>query len=57
MNHSITVNGVLYDQPMYGLEMDEIQIANVMNYLDKEMLNGGKEINSRQVKEMLKGCR
>lgn len=57
MNHPITVNGILYDQPMYGLEMDEIQIANVMNYLDKEMLNGGKEINSRQVKEMLKGCR
>jgi mono/diheme cytochrome c family protein len=57
MNKSITVNGIKYDQPMYGLEMDAIQIANVMNYLSKEMLGADKEINSLQVKKRLKECK
>jgi mono/diheme cytochrome c family protein len=57
MNHPITVNGVQYDQPMYPLEMDEIQIANVMNYISKEMLESDKEINSLMVKKKLKRCK
>lgn len=56
ISHRIVVNGIEYDQPMYGLEMDEIQIANVMNYLSKELLNSDREINSQQVKEILKTC-
>lgn len=56
INHSIVVNGVEYDQPMYGLDMDEIQIANVMNYLSKELLNSEQETNSLKVKEILKNC-
>jgi mono/diheme cytochrome c family protein len=57
LNHPITVNGIQYDQPMYGLEMDEIQIANVMNYLSKELLGSDKEINSLEVKKRLKECK
>lgn len=57
MNHPIIVNGIEYDQPMYGLEMDEIQIANVMNYLSREMLNTETEVNSRQVREVLMNCK
>ncbi len=57
LNHPITVNGIEYDQPMYGLEMDEIQIANVMNYISKELLKSDKEINSHEVKKRLKECR
>ena len=57
LNHPITVNGIKYDQPMYGVEMDEIQIANVMNYMSKELLNSEKEINSIEVKEKLKMCK
>lgn len=57
MNHPITVNGVVYDQPMYGLEMDEIQIANVMNYMADEMLQNNRQVHSWQVKEILKNCR
>ena len=58
LNYPITVNGINYDQPMYGLEMDEIQIANLMNYLNKELLHSDKEeITSIQVKERLKGCK
>ena len=57
LNHPIKVNGIEYDQPMYGLEMDEIQIANVMNYISKELLHSDKEINSLTVKKLLKGCK
>lgn len=57
LNHPITVNGIEYDQPMYGVEMDEIQIANVMNYISKELLNSEKEISSIQVRKRLKGCK
>lgn len=57
ITHHIVVNGVEYEQPMYGLKMDEIQIANVMNYLSKELLNSDKDINSIQVKEILKNCK
>lgn len=57
ISHKITVNGVEYDQPMYALEMDEIQIANVMNYLSKELLDTNREVNSIQVKEILKNCK
>lgn len=56
ISHKITVNGVEYDQPMYGLNMDEIQIANVMNYLSKELLDTDREVNSIEVKEILKNC-
>ena len=56
ISHPIVVNGVQYDQPMYGLKMDEIQIANVMNYLSKELLSTDRSINSLHVKEILKNC-
>ncbi len=57
ISHKISVNGVEYEQPMYGLNMDEIQIANVMNYLSKELLDSNREVNSIQVKEILKNCK
>jgi mono/diheme cytochrome c family protein len=56
MNHPITVNGTAYDQPMYPLEMDEIQIANVMNYISKEMLGSDKTVNASEVRRRLKEC-
>jgi hypothetical protein len=56
ISHKIMVNGVEYEQPMYGLAMDEVQIANVMNYLSKELLDTNCEINSIEVKAILKNC-
>lgn len=57
ITHKILVNGIEYEQPMYGLDMDEIQIANVMNYLSKELLDTTREINSIEVKAILKNCK
>jgi mono/diheme cytochrome c family protein len=57
MSHPITVNGKEYDQPMYGLEMDAIQIANVMNYISQEMLGSDKTVTSLQVKKRMKECK
>lgn len=57
ITHKILVNGIEYEQPMYGLDMDEIQIANVMNYLSKELLDTAREINSIEVKAILKNCK
>ena len=41
---------------MYGLDMGEVEIANVINYINKEMLNNDAEINANEVKDRLKNC-
>jgi mono/diheme cytochrome c family protein len=58
LNHAIVVKGITYDQPMYPPKVDEIQIANVMNYLrDEYKLKRPTEVNSIWVKEQIKGCK
>ena len=57
LNHPITINGVEYDQPMYGLEMDEIQIANVMNYISSEFLSSDRQVSAHRVKQQLRNCK
>lgn len=56
LNHPIFVNGKHYDQPMYPISMDEVQTANVINYIAKEFLKNNKEVNSAWVKEKWKNC-
>ena len=57
INRPIIVNGVHYNQPMYGVDVDEIQIANLMNYIGSVLLKSDKpEISSIQIKEKLKTC-
>ena len=48
--HPVTINGTLYDQPMYPNGLDEIQTANVINYLNSQFAGSDKEINSVWVK-------
>lgn len=57
INRPISVNGRVFDQPMYPLPLNEIQIANVMNYVSKEFLKSDKEVNSAWVKAQLKACK
>ncbi len=57
MNHPIKVNGVDYDQPMYPNDIDEIQTANVINYMCKEFLEHDTSVNSIWVKEKWKTCK
>ncbi len=57
INHPITVNGVVYDQPMYPIQLNEIQIANLMNFIAQEFLNSEQQTNARKVEETLKACK
>lgn len=56
INHPINVNGKLYDQPMYGTKMDEIETANVINYVNKEFLRTGRQVNSQWVQQQWNNC-
>lgn len=57
INHPIVVNGVTYDQPMYPIQLSEIQIANVINYINSQYLPKSKEVSSSWVKERLQNCK
>lgn len=57
LNHAIKVGGKTYDQPMYPNGLDEIQTANVINFLNREFFASDKKINSQWVRERWKGCR
>lgn len=56
MNHPITVHGKLYDQPMYPLPLDDIQTANVINFLNKEYFKIDREVSSAWVRQKWEGC-
>lgn len=56
MNHPITVNGKPYNQPMYPIKADEVEITNIINYVSEELLKTKKQVNSKWVKEKLEKC-
>lgn len=56
INHRITVNGKQYDQPMYGLKMDDVETANVINYINAQFLKTDRQINSQWVKQQWLNC-
>ncbi len=56
--HPVVVNGKSYDQYMFPpAGMDDVQIANVMNYMAKEYFHIDREVNSQWVREQLKHCK
>jgi mono/diheme cytochrome c family protein len=52
----ITVNGKQYDQPMYGQKMDNIETANVINYINMEFLRTERQINAEWVTQRWSEC-
>ena len=42
MNTPITVNGKPYEQTMYPIELTEVEMANLLNYLAKDMVHVNK---------------
>ncbi len=56
MNGALMVNGVLYNQPMYPIKLNEVEVANVMNYIAKEFLKTEKQIKSETVKQITNSC-
>lgn len=55
--HPVTINGILYDQPMYPNGLDEIQTANIINYLNSEFVGSDKEVNAAWVKKKWEECK
>ncbi|MBL0310683.1 MAG: cytochrome c [Bacteroidetes bacterium] len=56
LNHPIIIHGKVYDQPMYPSKLDDIQTANVINYLNNEYFKLDKEVNSAWVRKQWEGC-
>lgn len=56
MNHPITVNDTVFDQPMYPNNMDEVQTANVINFMNSEFFKSDTEVNSRWVLKHWAAC-
>ena len=57
INHPIMVHDTLYDQPMYPSDIDEVQAANVINFMSKDFFNSDKEIDPAWVREKWKNCK
>ncbi len=57
MNHPIVVNDTTFDQPMYPNAIDEVQTANLINFMNSEFFKNDKEVNSRWVLDHWKDCK
>lgn len=57
ISRHISVNGEVYEQNMYGAELDEIQIANIINYISTDFLKTDRRVNSEWVKAQLNACK
>jgi mono/diheme cytochrome c family protein len=56
MSHKILVNGREYEQLMYPIKLNEVETANIMNYIASEFLKSEKRISSSKASELLKNC-
>lgn len=57
ISRPITVNGQLFDQPMYGIKLDEVQTANIISYMNDEFLKTDRTANSIWVKKQWDNCK
>jgi mono/diheme cytochrome c family protein len=54
---TIVVNGVSYHQPMAGIDnLTDIEIANIINYLNNAWGNSGAYFSIGQVRSALENC-
>lgn len=56
MNQKIIVNEKEYEQIMYPIKLNEVETANVVNYIATEFLKVEKNISSTKALELLKNC-
>jgi mono/diheme cytochrome c family protein len=57
LNRPITVDGKTYDQPMYPSTLDEVQISNIINFMNGEFFNLDKNVTPQWVGERLRACK
>ncbi|MEN7549456.1 cytochrome c [Rapidithrix thailandica] len=54
----ITVNGTTYNQSMPGIpQLTEVEIANIINYINQQWGNDAKPVSAATVKKHLKNCK
>lgn len=56
MNRKIVVNGMEYDQMMYGVKISDVEAANVINYISKEFLQSNRTVNASWVNTQWQHC-
>ncbi len=59
MSHAVIVNGKLYEQSMYPIrEIGDVELANIMNYVDQEFLGrGGNRYSSAWADSAMRACK
>lgn len=58
MDGPVMVNGILYDQPMAGIEgLNEVEIANILNYIQFYWGNKEEFYSPDRIRHLLKSCR
>lgn len=57
MTGTIMVNGKEYNQIMYPIKLNEVETANIINYIAEEFLNLDKRISSNDVAKQLRDCK
>lgn len=53
----ITVNGVVYNQPMDGIKLSDIQMYNIINYINTSWGNNFELTSTEKVLKDLKKCK
>jgi len=56
MNVPITVNGKQYEQTMYPINISEVEMANLLNYMADEMVHVKKHYKADSLLIMMKKC-
>ncbi|MBX2902912.1 MAG: cytochrome c [Chitinophagales bacterium] len=56
MNGAIVVNGKEYDQMMYPIKLNEVETANILNYMAKEFFNSTRHVSAAEMATQLKQC-
>ena len=57
LRDTIEVNGMVYTEHMAGIEkLSEIQIANVLNYIQNSWGNSGRAFTLEEVRTLLDAC-
>lgn len=59
LNDSLFVEGVWYNQPMYPIKISDVEMANLMRFLNDSLLEKPQEIllNEDWVVEQMKECK
>lgn len=56
LDDSITVNGKYFNQTMYPVRMGDVEMSNVINYINTEFDLGHEEVNASWVMQQLENC-